>query len=113
MDNAIPASSVLHDCEFSWKRLSLRLHDSKAIEKTRTLQVLRSKQSGPNQVFSTCQWRCVSNQRGDKPKVKTCCPKLPIGSLDKRQRLDLFCGNGCKTMKVSLDTVGQCRAELG
>ena len=68
LDSAIPASSVLHDCTSSWKKQRLRLHDSNAVEKARTLQVLRSKQSGPNQVFSTCQWRCVSKKLGDKPK---------------------------------------------
>ena len=51
LDSAIPASSVLHDCTSSWKKQRLRLHDSNAVEKARTLQVLRSKQSGPNQVF--------------------------------------------------------------
>ena len=56
---------------------------------------------------------CVSKNLGDTPRSQNLLHQAARRQPRFRQRLDLFHGSGCITMKVCLDAIGQCRARLG
>ena len=56
---------------------------------------------------------CVSKKLGDTPRSQNLLHQAARRQSRFRQRLDLFHGSGCITMKVCLDAIGQCRARLG